>query len=166
MWTEGQILLHGEHNGIYIVFLRFVEEDTVKQVKALTLCVSRWTLPVIHNLRLSKAQMKKLSAIIVAMQKYMDGHINEIMEHHKFCHWIQQQEETFDDYLISLRELAKTCIFCSDACMQKVSETKSLRACMMGILWRTFYRSQTKHMPPQLPNVGAKMRPRRTSHRW
>ena len=47
--------------------------------------------------------MKKLSAIIVAMQKYMDGHINEIMEHRKFCHWIQQQEETFDDYLISLR---------------------------------------------------------------
>ena len=91
----------------------------MKQVKALTLCLSREILAVIHNLGLTNAQMKKLSAIIEAMQKYMDGHINETMEHHKFRHRIQQQGETFNDYLISLRELAKTCKFCSDACMQK-----------------------------------------------
>ena len=87
--------------------------------------------------------MKKLLAIIEAMQRYVDGHINETMKCHKFCRRIQQQGEPFDDYLILLRELARTCKFCSDACMQKVSETKSLRACMMEILWRTFYRSQT-----------------------
>ena len=32
---------------------------------------------------------------------------------------MQQQGETFDDFLVSLRELAKTCNFCSDACAQK-----------------------------------------------
>ena len=112
---------------LYCFLSRFVEEDTVKQVKALILCLSRETLPVIHNLGLSEAQMKKLSAIIEAMQKYMDGHINETMEHLKFHCRTQQQGETFDDYFISLRELAKTCIFCSDACMQK-----SIRDQIMG----------------------------------
>ena len=53
------------------------------------------------------------------MQKYVDGHINETMKRHKFRRWTQQQGETFDDYLISLRELAKTCKFCSNACMQR-----------------------------------------------
>ena len=32
---------------------------------------------------------------------------------------VQQPGETFDDFLVSLRELAKTCKFCSDNCTQK-----------------------------------------------
>ena len=32
---------------------------------------------------------------------------------------MQQQGETFDDFLVSLRELEKTCNFCSDACAQQ-----------------------------------------------
>ena len=103
----------------YCFLSGLVDEDTAKQVKALTLCLSRETLAVVHNLGLSEAQMKKPSAIIEAMQRHMDGHINETMERHKFRHRTQQQGETFDDYLILLRELAKTCKFCSDACMQK-----------------------------------------------
>ena len=129
--------------GLYCFLLGLVEEDTAKQVKALMLCLSREMLAVVHNLRLNKAQIKKLPAIIETMQRYVDGHINEIMKHHKFHRWTQQQGETFDIYLIRSRELAKTCKFCSKACMQKVSETKTLRACVMGIQWRTFYRSQT-----------------------
>ena len=96
-----------------------MEEDTAKQVKTLTLCLSRETLAVVHNLGLSEAQIKKPSAIIEAMQKYEDRHINETMERYKFRHRTQQEGETFDDYLISLRDLAKTCKFCSDACIQK-----------------------------------------------
>ena len=49
------------------------------------LCLARETLAVVHNLGLSEAQIKKLSAIIEAMQTYMDGYINETMECHKFC---------------------------------------------------------------------------------
>ena len=103
----------------YCFLSGLVEEDTAKQVKPLTLCLSRETLAVVHNLGLSEAQMKKPAVIIEAMQKYVDGHINETMERHKFHRRTQQQGETFDDYLISLRELAKTCKFCSDACMQR-----------------------------------------------
>ena len=31
----------------------------------------------------------------------------------------QQTGESFDDYLVSLHELVKTCYFCSDACTNK-----------------------------------------------
>ena len=76
-----------------------MDEDTAKQVKALTLCLSREMLAIVHNLGLSKAQMKKPSTIIEAMQRYMDRHINETMEHHKFRRPMQQQGETFDNYV-------------------------------------------------------------------
>ena len=66
----------------YCFLSGLVDEDTAKQVKALTLCLSRETLAVVHNLGLSEAQMKKPSTIIEAMQKYVDGHINETMERH------------------------------------------------------------------------------------
>ena len=55
-----------------------------KQVKALTLCLSRETLVIVYNLGLSESQMKKPSVFIEAMQRYVDRHINETMEHHKF----------------------------------------------------------------------------------
>ena len=55
-----------------------------KQVKALMLCLYRETLAIVHNLGLSEAQMKKPSTLIEAMQRYVDGHINETIEHHKF----------------------------------------------------------------------------------
>ena len=103
----------------YCFLSGLADEDAAKQVKALTLCLSRETLGIVYNLGLSEAQMKKTSAIIDAMQKYVDGHINETVERRNFRRRFQQSGESFDDYLISLRELAKTCKFCSDACMQK-----------------------------------------------
>ena len=41
------------------------------------------------------------------------------MEQHALRQRIQQPSETFDDYLVALQELAKTCNFCSDECAQK-----------------------------------------------
>ena len=83
------------------------------------MCLSRETLAIVHNLGLSETQMKKPSAVIDALQRYVDGHINETVERCNFRRRTQQQGETFDDYLIALREMAKTCKFCSDTCMQK-----------------------------------------------
>ena len=151
---------------LYCFLSGLVDQDMAKQVKALTLCLSRETLAIVHNLGLSEAQMKKPSVIIEAMQRYVDGHINETMERHKFRRRTQQQGESFDDYLISLRELAKTCRFCSDACMQKVLETKSLRAWKMERRWKTSYRSQSSHWPPRSQNAGTKKQPKRTGHKW
>ena len=41
------------------------------------------------------------------------------MERRNFRQRVQQPGETFDDFLVSLRELSKTCKFCSDECNQK-----------------------------------------------
>ena len=95
------------------------EEPPTKQVQALTLCFSRETLTIVDNLGLSTEDLKKVTSIISAIKKYVAGHINESVERRNFRRRTQQPGESFDDYLVSLRELVKTCNFCNDACTQK-----------------------------------------------
>lgn len=95
------------------------EESATKQVQALTLCFSRDTLAIVQNLGLSEDERKNVSSIISAIKRYIDGHINESVERRNFRRRTQQPGETFDDFLISLRELVKTCNFCSETCTQK-----------------------------------------------
>ena len=47
------------------------------------------------------------------------GTLTNRVERRNFRHRKQQLGETFDDFLVSLRELAKTCKFCSEECTQK-----------------------------------------------
>ena len=94
-------------------------ESAEKKVQALTLCFSRETLSIVQNLGLSDSEKKDTAAIISAIKKYIDGHINESVERRNFRRRTQQQGETFDDYLLVLRELVKTCNFCSSECTDK-----------------------------------------------
>ncbi len=94
-------------------------EDEAKQVQALTLCFSRETLTIVQNFGLSEDERKSVSAIIVAIKRYIEGHINESVERRNFQKRTQPPSETFDDFLFSLRELVKTCNFCSETCTQK-----------------------------------------------
>ena len=93
------------------------EESAEKKVQALTLCFSRETLLIVQNLGLSDEERKNVAAIISAIKKYIDGpHINESVERRNCRRCTQQQGETFDDYLlVVLRELVKTCNFCSSS---------------------------------------------------
>ena len=84
------------------------------------LCFSRETLAIVQNLGLTDAQLKDTPTIIDAIQHYVDGHINETVECRNFRRQVQQPGESFDDFLIALREPVKTCKFCSDACAQKI----------------------------------------------
>ena len=61
-------------------------ENPAKQRKALMLYFSRETLAIVQYLELPDEQMKDRRTIIEATQHYMDGHINETMEHRNF-HW-------------------------------------------------------------------------------
>ena len=45
--------------------------------------------------------------------------MNETVERRNFRRRMQQPGESFDDFLISFRELAKTCRFCSESCTEK-----------------------------------------------
>ena len=59
-------------------------EEATEQVKALTLCFSRETLSIVQNLGLTEAQKKDAAAIIAAIQRYIDGHVNETVERRNF----------------------------------------------------------------------------------
>jgi len=56
------------------------EQEAAKQVQALTLCFSRDTLSVIQNLGLTEEQKGSVDAIISAIKRYIDGHLNETVE--------------------------------------------------------------------------------------
>jgi hypothetical protein len=103
----------------YISLSGLKEQAAAKQVQALTLCFSRETLTVVDNLGLTDEQRGDAARIVEAIQQYVEGQINESVERRTFRRRTQQPGETFDDFLIALRELAKTCKFCSDECTQK-----------------------------------------------
>ena len=95
------------------------EQGAATQVQALTLCFSRDTLSVVQNLGLTEEQRGSVDSTISAIKRYIDGHVNKTVERRNFRRRTQQTGESFDDFLVSLRELVKTCNFCSDACTQK-----------------------------------------------
>ncbi len=103
----------------YVSLSALSGEPQDKQVKALTLCFSRETLTIVDNLGLTAEQKGNVTSIVEAMQRYVEGHINESVERRNFRRRVQQPGEAFDDFLVSLQELAKTCTFCSSGCTQK-----------------------------------------------
>ena len=103
----------------YMSLSGLTDEPAAIKVQALTLCFSRETLTIVNNLSLTPEQKSDVNAIIAAIMRHIDDHINESMERHKLCRRIQQPGESFDDYLVSLRELARTCNFCSEECTAK-----------------------------------------------
>ena len=50
----------------------------------------------------------------------MEGAINETVERRNFRKRRQHARESFDDYLVALRELVKTCRYCTDDCVSKI----------------------------------------------
>ena len=92
-------------------------ESAAKQVQALQLCLSRETLNIVENLGLSDDAKKDQAQIIAALKGYVDGQINETVERRNLRRRTQHVGESFDDFLVSLRELAKTCNFCNNTCL-------------------------------------------------
>ena len=60
-------------------------------------------LAIVQYLDLTDKQMKDRRTIIEATQHYMDGHINETVEHRNFHWWVQQPGESFIAFLITIR---------------------------------------------------------------
>ena len=89
-------------------------EEAATKVQALTLCLSRETLAIVNNLSLSEKQRNDVDAIIRTIKQHIDGQINESFERCNLRSRTQQPGEGFDDFLVALRELTKTCNFCSN----------------------------------------------------
>ena len=103
----------------YLSLSGLAGESAGTKVQALTLCFSRETLTIVDNLGLTPEQKSDVDAIITAIKRHIDGLVNESMERRKLRRRYQQPGESFDDYLVSLRELTKTCNFCSEGCTTK-----------------------------------------------
>ena len=107
-------------------------ESAAKQVQALQLCFSRETLHIVENLGLTTAQQKDQAQTIAALKAYVDGRVNETIERRNLRQRKQHIGESFDDFLISLRELAKTCHFCSNDCLQKALRDQIIEGLLDG----------------------------------
>ena len=79
----------------------------------------RNSLSIVQNLGLSDTEKADIAAIISAIKKYIDGHINESVERRNFRRRSQQPGETFDYFVLALLELVKTCNVCSNDCTRK-----------------------------------------------
>lgn len=107
-------------------------KPATKQVQALQLCFSRETLNIVENLGLTNAQKKDQAQIIAALKQHVEGRVNETIERRNFRQRKQRQGESFDDFLVSLRELAKTCNFCSHDCLQKALRDQIIEGLLDG----------------------------------
>ena len=94
-------------------------EEAATKVQVLTLCLSRETLAIVNNLGLTDEQRNSVDAIITTIKRHIDGQINESVERRNLRSRTQQQGESFDDFLVALREMTKTCNFCNAQCTQK-----------------------------------------------
>ena len=94
-------------------------ESAETKVQVLTLCLSRETLAIVNNLGLTTEQKQDADAIITAIKRHIDGQVNESVERRNLRRRTQQPGESFDDFLVALRELTKTCNFCNEQCTQK-----------------------------------------------
>ena len=108
------------------------KEPATKQVQALQLCFSRETLNVVDNLGLTAAEKTDQAQIIAALKRHVDGRINETIERRNFRRRTQQVGECFDDFLVSLRELTKTCNFCNNDCLQKALRDQIIEGLLDG----------------------------------
>ena len=94
-------------------------EDAATKVQVLTLCLSRETIAIVNNLGLSEEQRNNVDTVIQAIKRHIDGQINESIERRNLRSRTQQPGESFDDFLVALRKMTKTCNFCSPLCVQK-----------------------------------------------
>ncbi len=100
------------------------KQSDVKQVQALILCFSRETVTIVDNLGLIATQRGKVHDIITAIKRYVQGQINETVERRNFRRRVQQEGETFDDFLVSFVSYRRLVTFALTHAHRRASETK------------------------------------------
>ena len=93
------------------------DQEAETQYHVLRLAFSRDTATVIDNLGLPNEDRKKVDKIIEALKTHMQGAVNETVERRNFRKRRQRKQESFDDFLVALRDLVKTCCYCTYACV-------------------------------------------------
>ena len=104
----------------YIAVSGLSEENGDTKYHVLRLAFSRETASVVNNLGLPEEDKKKIDKIIQALKVHVEGAVNETVERRNFRKRRQHTQESFDDFLVSLRDLIKTCSYCAaDDCVNR-----------------------------------------------
>ena len=127
-------------------------------MQALTLCLSRETVTIVENLGLSEAQRGNAGEIVKAMGMYVTGQLNESVERRTFRRRTQQPGESFADFLVSLRELAKTCNFCNDGCAQKNIRDQIIEGLTNGDIVEDLLKEKSLTLERRRPHVSRGLR--------
>ena len=94
-------------------------EEAATQYNVLRLAFSRETALIVSNLGLSDENKQKVTSIIEALTEHIEGTVNETVEQKAFRKRRQHRGESFDDFRITLRDLVRSCNYCSDECTNK-----------------------------------------------
>ena len=73
---------------------------------------------MVENLRLTDAQRNDTEEIIRALQEHIEGKVNKYVERKKLCQRVQEHGKTFEDYMVSLRQIASSRKYCDEKCME------------------------------------------------
>ena len=97
----------------YAVVAKITSQDAQYQ-KALFLCtIGQGALEIFNTFRYNTGEdPEKVDTIIAKFDEYFTGEVNETYERFKF-NQRNQVGESFDAYLIALRNMAETCNFCT-----------------------------------------------------
>ena len=90
-----------------------------QQMAIFRACLSDDTLKIVLNLDLDDTKKDKHKDVLEALRLHAQGTANVVIERRKFNLRVQQEGGSFDNFLTSLRELAKTCKFC-DNCQESL----------------------------------------------
>ena len=114
------------------IMSRLVEENAATQYNVLLLTFSRDTALVVGNLGLSEDKKKDVKSIIEALTQHVEDVVNETVERKAFRQRRQQSLESFDDFLVSLRDLVRSCNYCSDECVNKTIRDQIIEGILDG----------------------------------
>ena len=147
---------------MYISLSGLEREAPAKLVQAITLCFACETLTIVENLGLTPEQRSSITAIVSAN---VDGQVNESVERRNFRRRVQQPGESFDDFLVSLRELAKTCKFCSDECVHKSIRDQIIEGVSDGNTEEELLKEKDLSLDAASPDAGLRRQPSNNGHK-
>ena len=85
------------------------KEPKPKRTAIFVACLSNDAYDVFESLQLSEDESKDIDKVIEAFDSYCIGEINVTYERYILNKRMQEENETFDAYLTTLRSLVKTC---------------------------------------------------------
>ena len=97
----------------YAIITKLEEQSAAYQCSVLRYTFTEDTRKIYNTLELTDAEKQNKTTILEKLEAFAKGTVNETMERHTFNSRIQEDGETFDDFVTELKILSKNCNFCA-----------------------------------------------------